>query len=137
VTPAPRLQHRRYRRQYYQALGAEASLKIFVNGLLLATFAVALTRLVPEMLQNHHQQISIEKELTLTEKRVHHLNQEFSQTFAPDSSLRLIEQQSYPVDPRQQRIIFLEKPNPATANPGERGTQNQRNDAPQKDVTER
>jgi hypothetical protein len=40
---------------------------------------------------------------------VNTLEEHFSQTFDPRSSICLIEQQSYQVDPHKQRIVFTDK----------------------------
>lgn len=115
VAPQHRSLHghrRRTRRFYYLSLISEASLKIVINALLLSAFAVALGRLLPEMWRNHQQRLAIETELELTQQRVQILEQNFSKTFDPSSSIDLIEQQSYQVDPHKQRIVFLEKSNP-------------------------
>jgi len=62
------------------------------------------------MWRNNQQRIAIETELEVTQKRVDTLEQHFSQAFAPNAPLDLIEQQSYQVDPQKQRIVFLDKP---------------------------
>lgn len=112
-TSQPRSLHghrRKSRRLYYVSLISEAGLKIVINALLLTAFAVALGRLLPQMWRNNQQRIAIETELEVTQKRVDTLEQHFSQAFAPNAPLDLIEQQSYQVDPQKQRIVFLDKP---------------------------
>jgi hypothetical protein len=100
---------RRTRRFYYFSLISEAGLKILINGLLLSACAVALGRLLPQMWQNNQQRLAIETELEVTQQRVNTLEEHFSQTFDPRSSIGLIEQQSYQVDPHKQRIVFTDK----------------------------
>jgi hypothetical protein len=105
-TQSPR---RRSRRFYYLTLISEASLKILINALLLSAFAVALGRLLPQMWRNNQQRVAIETELEITQARVDGLEQRFSQTFAPQTALSIIEDQSYQVDPQKRRVVFLEK----------------------------
>ncbi|MGA0199012.1 MAG: hypothetical protein ACO3NK_07795 [Prochlorotrichaceae cyanobacterium] len=105
-SPSPR---RRSRRFYYLTVISEASLKILINALLLSAFAVALGRLLPQMWRNNQQRVAIETELEMTQARVDGLEERFSQTFAPQTSFRIIEDQRYQVDPQKRRVVFLDK----------------------------
>lgn len=104
---SPRIQpRRRSRRFYHLTLASEASLKLFINGLLLAGFSVALVRLLPQMWQHQAELAAIETELTLTEKRVHTLENTFQATFDPTQAPTLIEQESYRVDKNKRRVVW-------------------------------
>lgn len=97
---------RRQRRHSYQAVALETTAKLAVNLVLCAAAIAGLAQLLPYHLSQQAKLGEVRAEVKRTEKRVHNLRQDFSDAFDPTQARRVMQEQSYRVDPNQRQIVW-------------------------------
>lgn len=102
--------------QRVHQLTRETLVKLGVNGVLLGVSSFALVKLLPLHLANQSQLRDVQAELSSTQQRVGHLQDDFNRTFDPTQAKAVMAQQSYRADPNQKRVIFTPIPGPAPSN---------------------
>ncbi|HBL10805.1 MAG TPA: hypothetical protein DD379_05260 [Cyanobacteria bacterium UBA11162] len=104
----PRTQ-RRQQRHSYQGVAVETTAKLAVNLVLCAAAIAGLAQLLPYHLSQQAKLREVRAEVKRTQTRVDHLRQDFGDAFDPAQARRVMQEQSYRVDPTQRHIVW-EKP---------------------------
>ena len=105
--------HREFQRQKKQRrnsnlkLGLELSIKIIINGLLSFVAFTALIKLLPCHISQQEKLAEIRLEVEETETRVKKLRESFTGNFDPRQTKKVMQKNSYRVDPHQRPIFFI------------------------------
>jgi hypothetical protein len=86
----------------------ELTLQIIINGCLSFVAFTALSKLLPYHLSQQQKLAEIRLEVEETETRVQKLRENFTGNFDPSQTKKVMEKNSYRVDPHQRPIFFLE-----------------------------
>ncbi|MEQ8998474.1 MAG: hypothetical protein RID53_18410 [Coleofasciculus sp. B1-GNL1-01] len=102
-------QERRPRRHSYSVVAGEITVKLVVN-LILCTAAIAgLAQLLPYHLSQKAKLQEVRSEVKRTQSRVQKLRNDFGEAFDPAQARRVMQDQSYRVDPNQRQVVWEDR----------------------------
>lgn len=101
----PRKQ-RRQRQHSYPAMAGEIAAKLLVNVVLSAAAIAGLSQLLPYHLSQQVKLREVEAEVKRTQSRVNNLRNDFGNAFDPSQAKRVMQEQSYRVDPTQRQVVW-------------------------------
>lgn len=105
---SPRPSSRRYdTRRVHQGIAIEASLKLGMNLILSIAASTALIKLWPYQEIQQDKLAEVHRAVQETEIRVDKLRNQLNRNFAPEQTKKLMQEQSYRVDPNQRRIFWM------------------------------
>ncbi len=104
----PRTQ-RHQRRHSFGAVAGESTAKLVVNIVLSAAAITGLIQLLPYHLSQQAKLREVRAEVKRTEERVNGLRADFSSTFDSRQTKRIMQKQSYRVDPNQRQIVWQDR----------------------------
>ncbi|MDZ8189459.1 MAG: hypothetical protein RMX96_32060 [Nostoc sp. ChiSLP02] len=106
IVPRPK---RHLRQRSYQVMAWESTAKIAVNLLITGVAVSALAQLVPYQSSQQQKLREITTEVKQMEGHVNNLQAEFSRNFDPQQAKSIRQQQGYRFDPKQRRVILMNK----------------------------
>lgn len=98
------------RRRAYATLAFESATKAGITLVLSVVAISALAKIIPYYLMQQSRLEEMQSEVKLAEARVNRLQGSFERYFDPQQSRSVMQEQSYRFDPKQRRIIWLNKP---------------------------
>ncbi len=104
----PRTQ-RRQRRNSYQAVVGEITARLLVNMVLCTAAIAGLVQLLPYHLSQQSKLGEVRGEVKRTQARVNNLRNDFGNAFDPAQARRVMQEQSYRVDPTQRQVVWEEQ----------------------------
>lgn len=99
--------YKKIHRNSYIEQGFEVTIKIIINGLLTVVAFTTLTKLLPYYQSQQKELAKINHEVHETEVRVNKLRERFSRNFDSSQTKKIMEKNTYKVDPNKRPIIFL------------------------------
>lgn len=103
---SPRPSRRYETKRVHQGIAIEASLKIGMNLILSIAASTALIKLLPYQEIQQAKLSEVRRAVQETEIRVDNLRNQLNRNFDPEQSKKLMQEQSYRVDPNQRRIFW-------------------------------
>lgn len=99
---------RRYdAKRVHQGIAIEATLKLGINLILSVASITALIKLWPYQEIQQAKLAEVKRAVQETEIRVDKLRSQLNRNFDPEQTQKLMQEQSYRVDPNQRRIFWM------------------------------
>ncbi|PSF38626.1 hypothetical protein C7H19_03725 [Aphanothece hegewaldii CCALA 016] len=94
-------------KRVHQGIAIEASLKIGMNVILSIASVTALIKLWPYQEIQQAKLAEVRRAVAESEIRVDQLRNQLNRNFDPEQTKKLMQEQSYRVDPNQRRIFWM------------------------------
>ncbi|HIK36714.1 MAG: hypothetical protein NZ901_01250 [Geminocystis sp.] len=102
-----RKQKEREEKRLHTQKAIETALKIAVNVTITLVAGLSIKQMLPYHLTQQARLREIEAEIALIKPRVEKLEEEFAETFDPKLARKIIEKNSYKVEPDSRPVFFL------------------------------
>jgi hypothetical protein len=107
--PKPKRRRSRQRRsRFHQELATEIKLKLAANALLSVAAIAALLKLLPYQLTQQAKLQEVRSEVQEVAMRVEKLRSNFSRSFDPHQTKKIMQEQTPWLDPNQRRIFLVQ-----------------------------
>jgi len=90
-------------------VAGEITVKLVVNLILCAAAIAGLAQLLPYHLSQKAKLQEVRSEVKRTQSRVQKLRNDFGEAFDPAQARRVMQDQSYRVDPNQRQVVWEDR----------------------------